>query len=366
MTKPLVIVYSNLGLGGIPVRITDIVNRLKFSHNNTPVYILLKEKRDFDLRDVINNPNVRILDFYRWNGSDNYFLFMLWAWYHIFLIKPATIASHISPYSLTVLATKFIFFWRKVTIIINEGHYTSTMVRTMVLPWVQELGIRLLYPYADRIIVPTTAIQLDLIRSYGIPLRTIQIIPNWSRYADCKLSKKVKRIDIIYAGRLEKEKQIFQLLTLLRTVIRLSKKKIICMLVGEGSEKDACMQYIRHHKLEHNIFITTPLKDISLLLKQSKCFVCNSTAKSEGFPVSILDAFSTGALVVTKYFYGLDTKMNNTYGYIAKNDSEMTRVLIRALDSYEDEMGKILLAKSMVKQNYSTRNINEYIKLYNL
>ncbi len=64
MNAPVVLVYSNLGLGGIPVRIVDIVNELSLSHPTLKICILLKEKRAFDLRSEITNPRVTIFDFW--------------------------------------------------------------------------------------------------------------------------------------------------------------------------------------------------------------------------------------------------------------------------------------------------------------
>jgi glycosyltransferase involved in cell wall biosynthesis len=290
---------------------------------------------------------------------------MIWTWYHIFLINPSTIATHISPYALTVLATKFLFFWRKPVIVVNEGHFTSTMVKTMALPWMQSMGVRLLYPLSTAIIAPTKAIVNDLSTTYGIPKRKMIIIPNWSRYANNKISKKTRSIDLIYTGRLEKEKQIFPLLKLFQSIIT-KKKNVTCLIVGDGSEKAACEEFIKKNKLERNIFIKDPIVDIASLLKQAKIFVLNSTKRTEGFPVSILDALSLGTIVVTRYFEGVEDVINDKNGYIVKTDSEVKKTIMKLLTHPFVSKSKIHQAKLMAKLKYSVDNSKAYIELFNL
>ena len=98
MKTSLVIVYSNLGLGGIPIQILDISNVMHKSHPEVGIYIFIKEKRAYDIRNAIHNPNVKIINFYDFCILDSSLIFMFWTWYRIFKINPSSILSFISPY----------------------------------------------------------------------------------------------------------------------------------------------------------------------------------------------------------------------------------------------------------------------------
>lgn len=366
MKRSLFIVYSNLGLGGMPVRITDIVNALGRTHKNTDIYILLKEPRNFDLRKTITNRRVRILDFYRLCPWDSGALFMVWVWYQIFLHHPSTILAFISPYALTILITRLLFFWRRTRLVINEGHYTSTMVNTMAFPTIQRLGIRLLYPLADSIIVPTKAIQNDLVQAFAISKRKTIIVPNWSRYALYPLPHNARPFDLIYTGRLEKTKNVLPLLQLCRSIISSSKPKLRLLVVGEGSLRKDCVEFVHKFNLNHNIFIKDPIINVSSWVKRAKIFVCNSDATVEGFPVSMLDALSLGTLVISRQFKGIEDVLDTTNGHIVHTDSEMAETIVRALRKYSSEQSKIRRGKHIVRTHHSIHNIWEYIDTFML
>ncbi len=366
MNKSLVIIYSNIGIGGMPVRIIDLVNMVGKERPKTRVYLLLKERRDFDLRSRIQNPSLTIRAFYKTSCFDSGVLFMLWAWYQIFILNPTTILAFISPYAITALATRFLFFWRKPTIIVNEGHFTSSMIKTMAFPSLQKLGIRLLYPRADAIIAPTNAIKRDLHHSFAVPLKTIHVVLNWSRYAREKIGDTHRPYDIIYCGRFEKEKNILPLLGICKHIISTSIPSLSCVLVGDGSLKAECLRYIYDNALSENIFIKNPTIHISSLIKKTKIYVCNSDKNTEGFPVSVLDAMSLGTLVISRRFEGIEDVLDNTRAFIADSDKQLSQSITQALFSYKDQTALIRRAKQQVEQNHSVQNALFYIDRFAL
>lgn len=364
MNKTLCIVYSNLGLGGIPKRIIDIVNEMGFSRPNTTVHILLKERRAFDLRATITNPRVIIRDFYSWSPNDNALLFILWVWAYIFTCNPDILLSFISPYALPVLATKFMFFWRKPRLIINEGHFTSTMIQSMAMPGIQRMGITVLYPHANVIITPTAEVKNDLSRSYHVPRGKMEIIQNWSTYAKNPLPKQPRIYDLIYTGRIDTTKNILPLMKILHTIIKRHKPHLNCVLVGDGSCVPQCVAYITVHGLQNNISVLPPVLDVSAYLKQTRIFIFNPDTKTEGFPVSILDSMACGTVVITKKFTGVDTVLNKTNGYVVSTAREMEQCIVRVLNTYTSQQSIIQSAKRHVARFNSLENIQSYIHLF--
>lgn len=364
MNQTLFVVYSNLGIGGMPKRLVDILNGMGTSHPKTKIYVLLKKRRAFDLRSTITNPNVIIKDFCRRCPGNNSVLFILWVWALILVRNPGTILSFISPYALPVLATKLIYFWRDTTVIINEGHYTSTMISSMACPTIQRLGIRLLYPIADAVIVPTKAIRADLHVSFHVPTGKVRIVPNWTTYARAPIRKTNRIYDVVYVGRIEKEKNIIGVLGVLYTLIKKRRLRLSCLLVGEGSDLKRCEGYISSHRLNSDISIRPPTTRIISCLERAKIFVFNPDKTTEGFPVAMLDAMACGAIVVTKEFAGVREVINNTNGYVVTSREEMAKQIETVLRHYGAQRRLIRLAKQRVAQYNSPANILQYTQLF--
>ena len=366
MNGPLVIVYSNLGLGGIPVQIVDLVNGMEKTHKTTKIYIFLKKRRSFDIRTTITNPNVFFFNFYDVISSDNALLFTIWVWRHIFLLKPSTIFTFISPYALTALATKILFFWRKVTIVIDECHYTSTMVSYMAFPVFQRWGIRALYPLSDSIIVPTLAIFNDLHDTFHIPTKLIKVIPNWSRFAEAKMPTKKRPIDLLITGRFEKTKNILPFLKICKAIVLTSYPKLSCLMVGEGTQKKEIISYIKSNGLEKNIRIKKPTIHIARLISKSKIYICNSLKKSEGFPLAILDAMSLGTLIIARRFDGISEVLSNKCAIFVENNKEMSYNISCVLRNILVYRRRIKEAKRLVRKYHSKKNIDAYIQLFSI
>ena len=72
----LIIVYSNLGLGGIPTRIVDIVNKMVAQRPETTVYLLLKERHKFNLERLVVNRSAHVMHC----PIDHPVFFIFWMW----------------------------------------------------------------------------------------------------------------------------------------------------------------------------------------------------------------------------------------------------------------------------------------------
>lgn len=363
MTRSLYIVYSNLGLGGIPTKIVDIVNNLAITHPETKISILLKKRQAFSLQSTIKNKHVSV-EYLPEVFFNSTFFFVFWIWFRILLYEPEGILSFISPYAIPVLATKLIFFWRRTSIIISEDHYTSTMVHSMTLPVIQIYGVRFLYPLANAIIVPTRTIKKNLINNFGISPLKIHIVSCWSKYSNTNFEILNRRYDCIYIGRLEKTKQVLQMIFLLVQIIRKSKPNLSCLLIGDGSLKATCEKYIQKYGVSKNIIIMAPTTNFASYLEQSKTFIYNPEKNTEGFPLVLLDAMACGTVVITKYFYGVEEYVNTKNGHIVNNTKELLKRIIRVLNSYPQQQTIITRARADVAAKYSLKNIKYYTKWF--
>ena len=137
-----------------------------------------------------------------------------------------------------------------------------------------------------------------LARYYGhMP---VEVIPNG---VDCDQIAAIPahpdRCDIIFAGRLVKEKNLDILIKAVR-IIQKNRPNVICRIVGDGPEHRALIQLADGLDLNNNIRFEPFLKDQSTLfsyMKSSKVFALPSTR--EGFGIIVLEANACGLPVVT-------------------------------------------------------------------
>ncbi|MFC1646819.1 glycosyltransferase family 4 protein [Patescibacteria group bacterium] len=364
MKPTLLIAYSNLGLGGIPTKIVDIVNQMKTTHPDTAITIFLKKRSRFDIREKIGNPNVTIIDHYKHPFLNNSLIYTFRLWFLLIVKKPHAMLAFISAYALPVLATRILFFWRKPIIIVNEDHYTSTMIGYMKLPSLQHAGIKLLYNLATVIIVPTRAVERNLQDCFHVKHNLIKVVPNWSRHTNKTISStKKRRVDVAYLGRIEKTKNVLTIINILKMVIVKNTPLLTSTIVGEGKEIKTCVDYILKYNLEKNIKILPSTNDVSTHLLNTKMLIFYPDKSTEGMPFVLLDAMSCGTIVVTKHFLGVESIIENKItGYIAKTKKEMESHIDHILNNYSSHQSMITTAKAYVIKNHSINNVSQYTK----
>lgn len=103
------------------------------------------------------------------------------------------------------------------------------------------------------------------------------------------------RYDLAFIGRLEEVKNPLRFIEIVKKA-KGSKNDITTVMVGGGSMKQKCEKLIREYGLEKNIemkgFVDNPL----VYLQNSNIYVM--TSKSEGLPLSVLEALSLGKPVL--------------------------------------------------------------------
>lgn len=109
----------------------------------------------------------------------------------------------------------------------------------------------------------------------------------------------IVKTDVIFAGRLLKHKNADLLIGAVE-IISKKKSNILCLIVGEGPEKNKLVELVKKLNLEKNVKFQDFLphhKDLYSLMKSSKVFVLPSTR--EGFGIVALEANACGIPVVT-------------------------------------------------------------------
>lgn len=196
--------------------------------------------------------------------------------------------------------------WRKIKVpYLLELHHLSGYPRASGLKeWFYRGLTKLLLAWdvakASRVRIVNQTAMPALLRRLGIPSDKLVYIP--AIYIDTKIFQPrplAKQYDLIWAGRLEKNKNLDSLIK----AVALLKKQfplIRLLVVGVGSEQLALQRLVGYYGLKDNVVFDGWLKtagDLVERLNQSKIFI--NPSFSEGGPRVALEAMACGLPVVT-------------------------------------------------------------------
>ena len=130
--------------------------------------------------------------------------------------------------------------------------------------------------------------------------KEIEIIPNGIDFGKIeKVKPSEEETDIIFAGRLIKEKNVDVLIKAINLVGK-EIPDVKCMIIGDGPERKKLEKLANELEMDNNIKFTGFLEDYDDMIsymKSSKVFVLPSTR--EGFGIVALEANACGLPVVT-------------------------------------------------------------------
>lgn len=359
--KRLLILIWNLGIGGMQKRVRDMVKDISRNYPEWEVYILVKYKnpRCFN-QEIEKLPRVFVRYFPERHIFYNKWASLPWILKEVFVLRPTSCLTFLSHFSLLLLFVKFIFFGRKFKLILNEGVYTSKFLPIHTHnPELETRLIKIFYRYADQIIAPTAAIKNDLVNNFSVPADLISIIPNWTLIQPQKPLPKV--FDLIYAGRFEKEKNLFETLQILKAVKKSYPKVKLC-LIGEGSLELELRRKVDQLGLINNVSFFLPQSDITLWLRKSKIFVL--TTLNEGLPNVVLEAGMCKVPTISSAFEGIeDIILHGRTGLAAESKNKLTNFVIRLLkrDSLRIKFGQE--AQRYVRHKFTEKNQRLFLKM---
>lgn len=144
--------------------------------------------------------------------------------------------------------------------------------------------------------------------------------------------------DVLYAGRLIKEKNLELLLESIETV-RSRMPEVNCLIIGEGPEREKLEKIALKKNLKDNIKFMGFLEDhenLISLMKSSKVFVLPS--KREGFGMVVVEANASGLPVVV-YEHEMNAARDlideNVNGFIATDSKDMAEKIIIGMKRHD-------------------------------
>lgn len=358
MNHDLLIIYSNLGLGGIPKKIVDIANYIVQNDSTANVWIILHKATDFSYRSQLDQ-RVKLTIFSK-SGEAKPFLFFLFIVSVILKGSARRILTYISAYAIPVLIIKKIFIWLNLSIVIGEDHLSSNMITQMRMPVIQRIGIKYLYKNANLIIVPSKAIKKDLTENFLLEKSKIVVNPNWTTFSNRKYPLEKRTIDLLYAGRLVKEKKVTDLIPLLYEL----KKHVFfrAYILGNGTESRLLQQSLIRYDLKKNVIMQPATLALATLLNKTKIVVLLS-GDTEGMPLIILEAMASGAIPIVSKFSGADEViLNGINGFIVREPNEAIEIVKTLLTKKTLFKNISKAALKTVKEKYTKKNLISYVK----
>lgn len=122
----------------------------------------------------------------------------------------------------------------------------------------------------------------------------VYVKPNFVGYEGGFIPGEEREDLFLYAGRLDKLKGIQLLLKAWKQMGEKAPRLVIC---GTGPMEDTCRRFIEENKLNIEMLGFVPNVEIKKLMATSKALIL-PTQWYEGFPISIVEAFSVGTPVI--------------------------------------------------------------------
>ena len=146
--------------------------------------------------------------------------------------------------------------------------------------------------------------------------------------------------ELLYVGRIEKEKGIYELLQAIRELIEQGMKNFRVNIVGDGIDAVTVREMVKKYKLNQFFLFhgtITDFKELSLYYKKADLFILPTY--HEGFPRVLYEAMIFGVPIITTFVGGIAYLMKDEFNCyrIEPKDAQSIKVKIyEAIINYEN------------------------------
>lgn len=353
----LTIVYLGKGIGGIQIRILDI---LEYANRMGLATQLILNKRE----GVFVNRVPRGVQIITCHFGGRFWPLPAVCLYKLLIndlvTKPKIILAFADHSASLVLLARKIVFWKSSPIYVAEDIFLSKYLKFQPCRTIRKLLVRWLYPSATRIFVLSTAHRDDLMENFSISLKKIIILRNWvSPHFKVIRRAGEKDIDVLFVGRLELQKN----LTVFIDVIGELKKiypNIQAYVVGPGSQREYLEKYVNNRRLGGNITFTGYKANPSSYYNRAKIFLL--TSLFEGQPLALLEAMRCGVPIVAFHYNGVKSVIRQgANGLIVKTIKAATAAILQLFVSKKDWRRMSKNCKSISVREHSTKQLTQLI-----
>lgn len=355
--KKVVICIPSLDAGGAERFVVDLVSRVNKEKYEVFVAVT-RNMTDSFLKKVLIERNIEIVDL----SAKNYFQMTMKQLAFLKEKKPDVIHANIGSMLHMMVACKLYKVPTRLYTVHNEAKLLFGSNR--IKKGIYKLAFSF-FKFVPIAICPTVKETIE--KEFGISSKKIPIVKNGvdiEKFIPCKEENANERIKIITVGTLYwiKNQELA-----IKAVCNLHKKglNVSLEIVGDGADKEKLHRLIVDNKAESYITLHGKKKNVEDYLKKADVYI--STSKTEGLPLSILEAMACGLPIVATEVGGVvDIVQNFVNGYL---------ICAENIAGIEDALENLVLSKEKRREygNESRRIakewsldvcVREYEKLY--
>jgi len=243
-------------------------------------------------------------------------------------------------------------------LIVRCGYEMLSFLESQKKSWLKRKIIYLVekiaYQSADQIILTSNKDKEFVKEKFKIPEQKIKIIPN---YIDTELFKPLnvpkERNSLIFIGRLERQKNLFNLIE------AISNLEVKLVIFGSGSLKGKLKEFAKKKNSLVEFKKNISNQELPIKLNKSEIFVLPSFY--EGCPKTLLEAMSCGLPCLGTNVRGIkEIIKHQENGYLCETDANSIRMAILELTENKKLQQKIgQNARKTILENFSLEKILE-------
>jgi len=308
----------------------------------------------------------------------------------IYTFNPKIVHTHASKAGFLGRIACSLLFFRKIKVVhtyhgnVFDSYFSNTK-KNIIIKIEQFLALR-----THKIICLSNSQREDIARKYKVcDVSKIEVIPIGFNLNSFMLSSKSDKIkykeflginkDIIVVtcvGRLVKIKNHKLFLDIIYLLKKRSKKRVIAIVVGDGSEKNYLLDYAKKLNLfvkdkctkdEYDVIFTSWRNDLPLIYSSSDFVLL--TSLNEGTPVSIIEAMASSRVVLSTNVGGVADLIPKGTGFIKSfNPNDFVDEILFLIENKEimDEIGQNAQKHAIKNYSYNvmlTKTRDLYINL---
>lgn len=353
-SKKLMIIYNDLGLGGVQRKIVDIANFSVSRQVFSDVAIMVKSGGGF-FSPLINR-QVKIIDL---RLPRLIVIKQLLYYFKLVIVilkeKPDIILS----FSSDVLIVKLLLFRRKIKFHINANDLFSVRNKLSRLSFFRKIIGSFLFTVADEISAVNIPVKKDIAIFFHLNPEIIKIFPNWVSIPR-NITKSIAPIyDIIYIGRLDREKNLYFLLEIFKKILNKFPLALLC-IVGNGNEKHNLLNKVRDLKIENNVVFYPATINFWRFLQKSKVLLITSI--NEGASLIILQALGIGIPCIALDIPPMrNYKLQGLHIDLTKSLKGFKRAIENILVGRVNNDEMLKDSQNLIKEKYSMDNLEDFV-----
>ncbi len=199
--------------------------------------------------------------------------------------------------------------------------------------------------YSDIYLVTSNSDKNKLKKLSNKNYYKVKIRPNWMKIQDVNDFNKRYKNKVISVGRLEEQKNFFELIDGLKNT------DVEIDIYGEGSQKNEIIKYAEQQKV--HLIIHPPVSNDILIEKIQNYRIFISSSKFEGNPKSILEAMAAGCVVIAKKSPNISELIQNLENGLLYEEPKNIHNLLKNYLNNENDWSNISINASQHIKNFN-------------